>query len=40
MERFIVATARDEGATLLTCDRAMLDHARASRGVRAEDAGV
>ena len=38
MDRFIVATARDEGATLLTCDRAMLDHARASRGVRAEDA--
>ena len=40
MDRFIVATARDEGATLLTCDRAILEHARVSRGVRAEDAGA
>jgi PIN domain nuclease of toxin-antitoxin system len=40
MDRFIVATARDEGATLLTCDRAILDHARALRGVRAEDASA
>jgi PIN domain nuclease of toxin-antitoxin system len=39
IDRFIVATARAEGATILTCDRAILDHARVSRGVRAENAG-
>ena len=40
MDRLIVATARDEGATLLTCDRVILNHARASRDVRAENAGA
>jgi PIN domain nuclease of toxin-antitoxin system len=40
IDRFIVATARDERATLLTCDRVILGHARSSRAVRAEDAGA
>jgi PIN domain nuclease of toxin-antitoxin system len=40
MDRLIVATAREEDATLLSCDRAMLDYARVSRALRAEDAGA
>jgi PIN domain nuclease of toxin-antitoxin system len=40
MDRLIAATAREAGATLLTCDRVMLDHARQSGSLRAQDAGV
>jgi PIN domain nuclease of toxin-antitoxin system len=38
MDRFIVATARHVDATVL--DRAVLDYARALRGLRAEDAAA
>jgi PIN domain nuclease of toxin-antitoxin system len=40
MDRFIVATARHVDATVLTRDRAVLDYARALRGLRAEDAAA
>lgn len=39
IDRLLVATARKMQATLLTADRAILDYAEVSRGVRVSDAG-
>ena len=39
LDRLIVAAARDRGATLVTCDRALIDYLQTSQIVRYQDAG-